>query len=105
MRNLLLYIVAIFFISCGENDKKEKVTEILKEKIGNNLPFDNVKIAEIENGTGVIIDNNWCYWIDKNNKIYCVNGASKTIYNDVNELECEDAPIKASFMDIEKLAE
>ena len=88
--------------SCNENPEKEKITILLKEKIGNQLPFDNVKIGSIENGTGVIVDNTWCYWLDTNYKIYCVNGSSKTMYN-VNNPKCEDAPIKSSFADIEKI--
>lgn len=88
--------------SCG-NPEKEKMTNLLKEKIGTQLPFKDVKIAKIENGTGVIIDNNWCYWVDVNNKIFCVNGISKSIYNSNNQ-QCENAPINASFSDIEKIA-
>ena len=37
------------------------------------------------------------------NNIFCVNGASKTIYNSVNKPDCKDAPIQATFMDIEKI--
>lgn len=105
MKNLFICLASFLLFSCGGNEKKEKVIEILKAKIGQNLPFENVKIADIENGTGVIVDGNWCYWIDKNDNIYCVNGASKTIYNDVNDTECKDAPIKSGFMEIEKIAE
>ncbi len=62
------------------------------------------QIASIENGTAVIVDGRWCYWIDSNDKIYCVNGASKSIYN-INNSECQDAPIEEMFSDIEKIAQ
>lgn len=104
MKRILLTLCFLTLItSCESNLEKEKATELLKAKIGTEIPFNEVKVAKIENGIGVIIDGNWCYWIDENNKIYCVNGASKTIYN-VNNPECEDAPIKAMFSDIEKIA-
>ncbi|MEY2921685.1 MAG: hypothetical protein RL108_294 [Bacteroidota bacterium] len=89
--------------SCDSSTQKDKVTKLLKEKIGNQLPFDEVKIAYIENGTGVIVDDNWCYWVDANNKIFCVNGSSKLIFN-MDNSECNDAPIHASFSEIEKIA-
>lgn len=94
---------ATILFSCNSNPEKEKATKLLKEKIGNQLPFEEVKIAEIENGTGVIVDEYWCYWIDSNNKIFCVNGSSKSIYNLVNP-RCENAPINSTFSDIEKIA-
>lgn len=104
MKKTLLMIGFLTILnSCNENPEKEKMIELLKEKIGTQLPFKDVKIANIENGTGVIVDNSWCYWVDVNNKIYCVNGTSKTMYN-VNNPKCEDAPIKSSFSDIEKIA-
>lgn len=99
---LFTLIILIFTYSCSSNTEKSRITEMLQEKIGDELPFDEVKIGSIENGIGVIIDGSWCYWIDQENKIYCVNGASKTIYNKINP-ECQDAPIKATFMDIEKI--
>ena len=99
----LLITLMTILLSCNGNPQKDKVTELLKEKIGNQLPFNDIKIAEIENGTGIIVDGNWCYWIDKNDKIYCVNGASKSIYK-VNNSSCEDAPINATYLDIEKIA-
>lgn len=100
-----LFMLSLFsslLFACDSNPEKDRITELLKEKIGTQLPFNEVKIGEIENGTGVIIDGSWCYWIDSNNKIYCVNGSSKSIYN-VNNPECEDAPIKSTFSDIQKL--
>ncbi len=104
MKKLLtiLTLTTVLF-SCNSNPEKDKATKLLKEKIGNQLPFNEVKIASIENGTGVIVDGNWCYWIDTNDKIFCVNGSSKSIFN-VYNLECEEAPIQASFLDIEKIA-
>jgi hypothetical protein len=95
--------LTIILFSCNSNPEKDKATELLKEKIGNQLPFKEVKIASIENGTGVIVDGSWCYWIDANDKIFCVNGTSKSVYN-VNNAECENAPIKAMFSDIQKIA-
>lgn len=92
----------MFFFSCNSNSKREKITNLLKEKIGNQLPFKEVKIGAVENGTGIIIDGSCCYWVDTKDKIYCVNGVSKTIYN-LNNPKCEDAPIKATFSDIEKI--
>lgn len=100
----VLILTTIFFsCSSNSNPEKDRATKLLKEKIGNQLPFDEVKIASIENGTAVIVDGHWCYWIDANDKIFCVNGSSKSIYN-VNNPTCEDAPINAMFSDIEKLA-
>lgn len=99
----LLTLTTLFF-ACNSNPEKEKATKLLKEKIGNQLPFKEVKIASIENGTAVIVDGSWCYWIDKNDKIFCVNGTSKSIYN-INNLKCEDAPIKAMYSDIKKIAQ
>ncbi|NBX78959.1 MAG: hypothetical protein EBQ94_01020 [Flavobacteriales bacterium] len=102
-KRILIYFSLIFLLfSCGNNEK-ERVTELLKEKIGTQLPFNDVKIAEIENGTAVIVDNDWCFWIDSDDKIYCVNGSSRSVYR-VNNPECELAPIKAMYLDIEKLA-
>ena len=97
-----LLTLTIILLSCNSNPEMDKATELLKEKIGNQLPFKEVKIASIENGTAVIVDGSWCYWIDTNNKIFCVNGTSKSVYN-VNNSECENAPIKAVFSDIEKI--
>lgn len=102
MKNRLVLLVLILIFSCGEQTEKERITELLKEKIGAELPFNEVKIGEIENGTAAIVDGNWCYWIDKGNKIYCVNGAGKSVY-EVKNSECEYAPIEAIFFDIEKI--
>ena len=105
MRKIIsIFILTTIMISCNSNPEKENATKLLKEKIGNQLPFNDVKVAKVENGIGVIIDKNWCYWIDSNNKIYCVNGSSKSVYN-VENPECEDAPIKSTFSDIEKIAQ
>lgn len=95
--------LTIILFSCNSNPEKEKATKLLKEKIGNQLPFKEVKIAKIENGTGVIVDGDWCYWIDSNDKIFCVNGTSKSIYN-VENPKCENAPINSTFSEIEKIA-
>lgn len=104
MKKLILALSFIALLtSCNSNPEKDRVTDLLKEKIGDQLPFKEVKIAQIENGIGVIVDGSWCYWINNNNKIYCVNGTSKSIYN-VKNPKCEDAPIKAMFSDIEKIA-
>ena len=76
MKKLLTILtLTIVILSCNSAPEKEKVTNLLKEKIDNQLPFNEVKIATIEIGSGVIVDGNWCYWIDSNDKIYCVNGA------------------------------
>lgn len=98
----MAFLATIIF-SCNSNPEKEKATKLLKEKIGNQLPFNEVKIAKIDNGTGVIVDGNWCYWIDSNDKIFCVNGTAKSIYN-VENPKCENAPINSTFSDIEKIA-
>ncbi|HEX9828187.1 MAG TPA: hypothetical protein VGA80_16425 [Flavobacteriaceae bacterium] len=103
MKKILLALsILTLLYSCNSNPEKDRITDLLKEKIGDQLPFKDVKIAQIENGTGVIVDGSWCYWVNDNNKIFCVNGSSKSIYN-VNNPECEDAPIKAMFSDIEKI--
>ena len=75
---------------------------LIKEKIGSERPFDDVKSGEIENGTAIIVDGNWCYWINKDNKVFCVNGTGKSVF-DVSNPECEYAPIKSMFHDIEKI--
>ena len=98
-----LFCVFLLFCSCRSDTNKEQVTKLLKEKIGTELPFKEVRIASIENGTAVIVDKFWCYWIDQNNEIYCVNGTSKTIYKQKNGT-CKDAPIKATYLDIDKIA-
>jgi hypothetical protein len=98
-----LLSITTLLLSCNNDSQKENAIELLKVKIGYQLPFNEVKIASIENGTAVIVDGKWCYWIDLNDKIYCVNGISKTIYNKSNP-KCEDAPINATFSDIEKIA-
>ncbi len=104
MKKLLTILtLSTVLFSCNSNPEKDKAIKLLKEKIGGQIPFNEVKIASIENGTGVIVDGNWCYWIDANDKIFCINGASKSIFN-VKNPECEDAPIKSSFSDIEKIA-
>ena len=104
MKQIYISISLIFLLfSCGETSEKEKISDLLKSRIGNEIPFKDLKIGNIENGTAVIVDDIWCYWIDKNNNIFCVNGASKTIYNSVNKPDCKDAPIEATFMDIEKI--
>lgn len=100
---LLTFSFTLFLFSCSGNTEKDRMSDLLKTKIGNELPFKDVKIGNVENGTAVIVDGSWCYWIDKNNNIFCVNGASKTIYNSVNKPDCKDAPIQATFMDIEKI--
>ena len=104
MKQILLTISLTFLLfSCGGNPEKDRISDLLKTKIGEKLPFKDLKIGKIENGTAVIVDNHWCYWVDNNNKIYCVNGVSKTIYNSANQPNCEDAPIKATFSEIEKI--
>lgn len=105
MKKLLTIIIfAIIFIACSSNTEKDRVTKLLKDKIGDQLPFKEVKIANVENGIGVIVDDFWCYWIDSNNTIYCVNGISKTIYN-TNNPTCVDAPINSTYFDIKKIAQ
>ena len=104
MKKIILSFTVSIMFACNGNDKKEKAIEILKNEIGQSLPFDDVKIAEVENGTGVIVDGIWCYWISSDNKLYCVNGASKSIYNSVNEIDCKDAPINSGYLDILKIA-
>jgi hypothetical protein len=100
---LSIIFLCLFFCSCESGNNKEQITRLLKEKIGTELPFKEVRIAPIENGTAVIVDKFGCYWIDKNNEIYCVNGTSKTIYKQKNGT-CKDAPIKATYSDINKIA-
>lgn len=100
---VLILITILFSCNSNSNPEKDRATYLLKEKIGNRLPFNEVKIAIVENGTAVIVDTSWCFWIDANDKIFCVNGTSKSIYNIDNPL-CEDAPISAMFADIEKIA-
>lgn len=105
IRKLFTFIVlAIIILACSSNTEKDRVTKLLKEKIGGQLPFKEVKIANVENGIGVIVDDIWCYWIDSNNTIYCVNGSSKTIYN-TNNPTCVDAPINSTYYDIKKIAQ
>lgn len=104
MKRILLTLCFLTLTtSCESDPEKEKVIKLLKVKKGSELAFNEVRIAKIENGTGVIVDGGWCYWIDKKDKVFCVNGASITIYN-ANNPECENAPIKAMFSDIEKIA-
>lgn len=95
-------ILCIILFSCSISEK-ERVTNLLKEKIGDKLPFNEIKMAKIESGIAVIVDGSWCYWIDENDKIYCVNGTSKSVFIG-NSSNCEDAPIDAMFSDIEKIA-
>jgi hypothetical protein len=103
MKKFLLFAFTILSLnSCGGETEKERITNLLKEKIGSELPFDDVKIGEIENGTAIIVDGNWCYWINKDNKVFCVNGTGKSVF-DVSNPECEYAPIKSMFHDIEKI--
>ena len=105
MKKTLLFLsLAILMIACGAGSEKTRVTKLLKEKIGTELPFKEVRIAHVEGGIAAIVDKHWRYWIDKNDKIYCVNGNAKTIYKKRNGT-CEDAPIKAWFADIDKIAE
>jgi hypothetical protein len=101
---ITLSLVTTIIFSCKENNPNEKFIEILRSKIGNDLPFKDVKTAEIEGGTGIIVDGSWCYWVNSAGKIYCVNGTSKGIYNKNSEIECENAPIKSTFSEIEKIA-
>lgn len=101
---LLTFSLSLLIFSCESNSEKDRISDLLKTKIGNELPFKKVKIGNIENGTAVIVDDSWCYWIDKDKNIFCVNGSSKTVYNSVNRPECKNAPIQANFMDIEKIA-
>lgn len=100
---ILIFSLAILVMACGGNSEKKRITKLLKEKIGTELPFNEVRIASVENGTAVIVDKFWCYWIDQNNEIYCVNGSSKTIYKKKNGT-CKDAPIKAYYSEIDKIA-
>lgn len=54
---LILFVVATtLLLSCGGSPEKERATTLLKEKIGDFLPFKDVKVAIIENGLGVIVD-------------------------------------------------
>lgn len=101
---LLLLSFTILMTACGEVSEKTRITKLLKEKIGTELPFKEVRIAHVEGGIAAIVDKHWCYWIDENDKIYCVNGSAKTIYKKKNGT-CEDAPIKAWFADIDEIAE
>lgn len=105
MKKIILFLsLAILMIACGEVSEKTRITKLLKEKIGTELPFHEVRIAHVEDGIAAIVDKHWCYWIDENDKIYCVNGSAKTIYKKRNGT-CEDAPIKAGFADIDEIAE
>ena len=102
-KTFTIITVSMIIFACNSNPEKEKITELLKVKIGGQLPFKDVKIAKIEHGTGAIVDGSWCYWIDENDSIFCVNGTSKTIYN-VSNPKCIQAPINAGFTEIEKIA-
>lgn len=102
----LFFTLFILLLSCSSNPEKDRIEILLKNSIKGELPFNDIKIAQIENGTGVIVDGSWCYWISNNNIIYCVNGMSQTLMRDENKvLHCDDAPIEAMFSDIEKIAQ
>src|SRR5690625_4749740 len=100
---IILTIPLLLLYSCNDGLNKDEATKILKEKVGYRLPFKEVKITPIENGTGVIVDKFWCFWIDKNKKVYCVNGSAKSIYQ-MDNPDCKDAPIKETFSDINEVA-
>lgn len=106
MKRCLLIGLSLVVISCSHGSKKEIIVNLLKEKIGGRLPFDEVRIADIEGGTGVIVDQFNCYWISSDNQVYCVNGASKNVlYNKVTRsCDCIDAPIKAGYIEINSIA-
>ena len=62
MKKILFSLtIAVFLISCNSNPEKDRITELLKEKIGSELPFNEIQIGTIENGTAVIVDGSWCY--------------------------------------------
>ncbi|SFB80643.1 hypothetical protein SAMN05421780_101562 [Flexibacter flexilis DSM 6793] len=103
MKNvIILSLVALMATACGGNPEKDRATNLIKNNIGKSLPFDDVKIASVENGTGVIVDGSWCYWIDKDGNVFCVNGTSRGVWP--KSKECVQAPIQSTFSDIEKIA-
>ena len=57
MKQILLTIsFTLFLFSCSGNTEKDRISDLLKTKIGNELPFKDVKIGNVENGTAVIVD-------------------------------------------------
>lgn len=106
MKKYLLIGLSLVATSCSHDSKKEIYINLLKGKIGGRLPFNEVRIADIEGGTGIILDQFNCYWIDSNNQVYCVNGASKNVlYNkETGSCDCSDAPIKAGYAEINLIA-
>lgn len=103
-KTVLLLSLAVLTAACGGVSEKGRVTDLLKRKLGTELPFREVRIARVEGGTAAIVDKHWCYWIDDSDRIYCVNGNAKTVYRKRNG-SCADAPIEAEFADIDEIAE
>lgn len=101
----ILFALTISLVtSCGQDSEKSHVTKLLMEQIGKDLPFKDVRTAKVEGGVAVIVDGSWCYWIDPNDKIYCVNGTSKSLFHKATGRECEYAPITSGFIEIDKVA-
>lgn len=96
MKKYFATLIIPFLLSCSteEDQKRERVMEIIEREIGDKLPLEDIKMCEIENGTGIIIAGSWCYWIDKAGKLFCVNGTSKSIFHETtnDETSCIDAP-------------
>lgn len=99
MKKVLRIIIVLLFIACSSNTEKDRLADLIKAEMENPLPFNDIKIAKVNNGTAVIVDESWCFWIDNDNQVFCVNGtAHSTIKN------CKDAPIDKMFSDIEEIA-
>ena len=53
MKKLIIgFVLGLVFVACGSDEsfsEKDRITDLLKAKIGNELPFDEVKICDIEN--------------------------------------------------------
>ena len=105
MKRIILFLsLSMLMTACGEVSEKTRVTRLLKREIGRELPFQEVRIARVEGGTAVVVDKCFCYWIDRNDHVYCVNGNAAAVYRK-RGCDCMSAPIEAMFMDIEKIAE
>lgn len=125
--NKLILLLSSLLITCNtptidkrENSKKDNVIEyendnrktrkhlkkLMKQKIKGQLPFNDFKYACVENGFAVIVDESWCFWIDKNDSIWCVNGTSKSImHRKDGTLDCKNAPISIGYLEISAIAE
>ncbi len=106
-RFILGILILLSLVSCESLADKGRCIRLLRDEsnLRYALPCESFKIGRIEGGTAVIVDNYWCFWIDDNDQVYCVNGHSKTVFKAYNTTLCKDAPINATFSDIEKIVE